>query len=127
MHLLIALILASPVLIASLVTGHGLLRSADVPSAPGWSAIAWLPDARRGRGLVVGSLLEPFGSNYRSSGAETTIRQEGRPVAPILHFRAPRHLPFLNLHNHKKLLIVAGAASCPGGLNISGQNLAEGA
>ena len=238
MHLLIALILASHVVIASLVTVHVLLRKADVRSALGWIAIAWLsvsiggplyvifginrvsrraarliggrgapeqnpPGSERPtlparlvalseiseritgapllagnaitilrggddaypamldaiararhsialgayifrydatgrrfiealasahrRGVVVRVLLDGIGAGYAFSRVERTLRAEGVRAARFLHIWAPWHMPFLNLRNHKKLLIVDGATSFTGGLNISGENLADGA
>src|ERR1700722_1394731 len=73
MHLLIALILASHVVIASLVTVHVLLRKADVRSALGWIAIAWLSVS------IGGPLYVIFGINRVSRRAARLIGGRGAP------------------------------------------------
>jgi cardiolipin synthase len=45
------------------------------------------------------------------------------PVARFLHDWLPWQMPFLNLRNHKKLLIVDGALGFTGGLNIGAENM----
>jgi len=75
------------------------------------------------RGVAVRVLVDGIGSGYFRSGTYAALRARGVPVARFLHSLAPWRMPFLNLRNHRKLLVVDGAVAYTGGLNIGAENL----
>ena len=78
-----------------------------------------------GRGVAVRVLLDSIGSGYIYSGILRRLRQGGVPAARFLHTWVPWRMPFLNMRNHKKLLIADGAVGFAGGLNIGAENTAK--
>ncbi len=79
--------------------------------------------AARDRGVEVRVLVDGVGSGYFRSGTYIALRRLGVPVARFLHSLAPWRMPFINLRNHRKLLIVDGGLAYTGGLNIGAENL----
>ena len=79
--------------------------------------------AAMARGVEVRVLLDGIGSGYFRSPAVRELRAVGVPVAQFLHDWLPWRMPFLNLRNHRKLLIVDGEIGFTGGLNIGEDNL----
>lgn len=73
------------------------------------------------RGVAVRVLLDGVGSNYIRSGALRRLELVGVPVARFLHTWIPWRMPFLNMRNHRKLLIVDGFVGFAGGLNIGAE------
>ena len=53
------------------------------------------------------------------------LRAGGVPVARFLHVWMPWRMPFMNMRNHKKILVVDGVTGFTGGMNISDQNSAR--
>ncbi len=92
--------------------------------AVGSSFIDALVDAQR-RGVVVRVLLDGVGSGYVASPTLRRLKAGGIPVARFLHTWMPWRMPFLNMRNHKKLLIVDGTVGFAGGLNIGAENSVE--
>lgn len=89
--------------------------------AVGRSFIEALIDAQK-RGIGVRVLIDGIGSGYILS---TTLRdlKAGRVrAARFLHTWVPWRMPFLNMRNHKKLLIVDGTVGFTGGLNIGAEH-----
>ena len=78
--------------------------------------------AARSRGVEVRVLLDGVGSGYLFSAAARRLAAAGIPVARFMHFWPPWRMPFLNMRNHKKLLIVDGTVGFTGGLNIGAAN-----
>ncbi|MEJ2623464.1 MAG: phospholipase D-like domain-containing protein [Pseudolabrys sp.] len=76
-----------------------------------------LVDARK-RGVAVRVLIDSVGSGYFWSGTLSALEAGGVPAARFLHTWLPWRMPFLNMRNHKKLLIVDGKMGFTGGLNI---------
>ncbi|MGA7972209.1 MAG: phospholipase D-like domain-containing protein [Pseudolabrys sp.] len=70
------------------------------------------------RGVAVRVLLDSVGSGYFWSGTLRDLKRGGVPAARFLHTWLPWRMPFLNMRNHKKLLIVDGEVGFTGGLNI---------
>ena len=70
------------------------------------------------RGVAVRVLLDSVGSGYFWSGTLRDLKRGGVPAARFLHTWLPWRMPFLNMRNHKKLLIVDGEIGFTGGLNI---------
>ena len=73
------------------------------------------------RGVEVRVLLDGVGSGYFRSDALRLLRSAGIPAALFLHTWIPWRMPFLNMRNHRKLLIVDGAEGFVGGMNIGGE------
>ena len=51
------------------------------------------------------------------------LRREGLASALFMHSALPWRMPFLNLRNHKKLLVVDGRTGFTGGMNITGDSV----
>lgn len=81
-----------------------------------------LIDAQK-RGVQVRVLIDGIGSGYFWSGTYDRLRKAGVPVARFLHSYFPWQTPFLNLRNHRKLLVVDGRVAFTGGLNIGAENV----
>lgn len=94
--------------------------------ATGRAFEAALSAAQR-RGVVVRVLLDGIGSGYFLPGAYGRLRALGVPVGRFMHSPLPWRMPFLNLRNHKKLMVVDGRVSFIGGLNIGDENLGSSA
>lgn len=75
------------------------------------------------RGVQVRVLIDGIGGGYFWSGTYDRLRQAGVPVDRFLHSYVPWKTPFLNLRNHRKLLVIDGRIAFTGGLNIGHENL----
>lgn len=75
------------------------------------------------RGVQVRVLLDGIGSGYFFSPAYARLRAAGVTVERFMHTRVPWRMPFLNLRNHKKILVVDGRHAFTGGINITAENL----
>ena len=78
--------------------------------------------AAQGRGVAVRVLLDGIGSGYFPA-IDRVLRQAGLRSALFMHSSLPWRMPFLNLRNHKKLLMIDGAVGFTGGMNITGQSM----
>ncbi len=91
----------------------------------GRSFIASLGAAVR-RGVEVRVLIDGAGRYYSiwpaGGSAVPALRRAGVRTALFLHSLAPWRMPYINLRNHRKLLIVDGATAFTGGMNISDQH-----
>jgi len=81
-----------------------------------------LADARS-RGVEVRVLLDGIGAGYFFCPIARRLANDGVPVARFLHDWVPWRMPFLNMRNHKKLLVVDGTIGFTGGLNIGAENV----
>ncbi|WP_408904561.1 cardiolipin synthase [Nguyenibacter sp. L1] len=84
--------------------------------------IAALIAAHR-RGVAVRVLVDGIGSGYFRSPAAHALRRAGVPVGRFMHSMLPWRMPFINMRNHKKILVVDGRLGFMGGLNIGQENL----
>jgi cardiolipin synthase len=75
------------------------------------------------RGVQVRVLIDGIGSGYFRSGTYTRLHEAGVPVDRFLHSYVPWKTPFLNLRNHRKLMVVDGRIAFTGGINIGHENL----
>jgi cardiolipin synthase A/B len=75
------------------------------------------------RGVQVRVLIDGIGGGYFWSGTYERLREAGVPVDRFLHSYVPWKTPFLNLRNHRKLLVVDGRTAFTGGINIGRENL----
>jgi cardiolipin synthase len=90
--------------------------------AAGQSFIEALAEAKA-RGVEIRLLLDGFGCGYLYSSAARRLAAAGVPFQRFLHYWMPWRMPFLNMRNHKKLLIIDGSLGFTGGLNIGSENL----
>lgn len=78
------------------------------------------------RGVKVRVLIDGIGGGYFWSGTYNRLRKAGVPVARFLHSYFPWRTPFVNLRNHRKLLVIDGRVAFTGGLNIGAENVVAG-
>ncbi|MDQ0447311.1 cardiolipin synthase [Methylobacterium aerolatum] len=80
-----------------------------------------LAEAKR-RGVEVRVIIDGIGGGYFRTPAYRRLTAAGVPAALFMHSALPWRMPFLNLRNHKKLLIIDGQVGFTGGLNIASAN-----
>jgi len=90
--------------------------------AGGEPFIAALVEAKE-RGVEVRVLVDGIGSGYFRSPVHARLQAHGIKAARFMHSTVPWHMPFLNLRNHRKILVIDGADAFIGGINISAGNL----
>ncbi len=76
------------------------------------------------RGVLVRVLLDGVGGGYFFPGILTRLRAAGIPAEQFLHTWLPWRMPFINMRNHRKILVVDGTLAFTGGINISDSNCA---
>lgn len=76
-----------------------------------------LEDARR-RGVEVRVLLDAVGALYSRPRTPHVLSARGIESATFLHSILPWRAPYVNLRNHRKLLVVDGRTGFTGGMNI---------
>ena len=81
-----------------------------------------LIEAQR-RGVEVRVLIDGVGGGYFWSGTYNELRRAGVPVARFLHSYFPWQMPFVNLRNHRKVLVIDGCVGFTGGINIGAENI----
>jgi cardiolipin synthase len=72
----------------------------------------------RWRGLQVRVLVDAVGARYRWPPAHRALRRAGVPAELFLERLAPAWLPFVNLRNHRKILVADGRIGFTGGMNV---------
>jgi cardiolipin synthase len=70
------------------------------------------------RGVEVRVLLDGVGIGYLFPASLSRLRAAGVPVERFLHTWVPWRMPFLNMRNHRKFLLVDGSRAFTGGMNI---------
>lgn len=84
--------------------------------------VAALIDAKA-RGVVIRVLVDGIGSGYFHCGVARSLRRAGIPCRRFMHSVWPWRMPFINLRNHRKILIIDGRYGFMGGLNIGAENV----
>lgn len=74
--------------------------------------------AARARGVEVRVLLDDAGARYSFPAIDPSLRARGVTVARFLRVWAPWSASFINLRNHRKVLVVDGRVGFAGGMNI---------
>lgn len=74
------------------------------------------------RGVEVRVLLDSVGIGYFFPAALHRLKNAGVLARRFLHTWVPWRMPFLNMRNHRKLLIVDGARAFTGGMNIAAEH-----
>ena len=75
-------------------------------------------DAARRRGVEVRVLVDAVGALYSKPRAPHVLSDRGIENAVFLDSLFPWHAPYVNLRNHRKLLVVDGRVGFTGGMNI---------
>ncbi len=78
--------------------------------------------AAKARGVEVRVLLDSVGTGYFYSAIFHRLRAGGVPAARFLHTWLPWRMPFLNMRNHRKILVVDGSLAFTGGMNVGAEN-----
>jgi cardiolipin synthase len=81
-------------------------------------AIAGALAAAEARGAKVRVLIDAVGARYRWPPAHRRLRRLGIRSELFLPRLTPAWLPFVNLRNHRKVLVVDGRVGFTGGMNI---------
>jgi cardiolipin synthase A/B len=76
-----------------------------------------LGDATR-RGVEVRVLVDDVGARYSIPRIRGSLRREGVRVAHFMPGILPWRMPYFNLRNHRKILVVDGIVAFTGGLNL---------
>ena len=79
------------------------------------------------RGVKVRVLLDSIGAGYIYPRILYRMRAGGVIAERFLHTWLPWRMPFLNMRNHRKVLLVDGRIGFTGGINIGDENLGAGA
>jgi cardiolipin synthase len=74
------------------------------------------------RGVEVRVLLDSVGIGYFYPRILYRMQKAGVPAGRFLHTWLPWRMPFLNMRNHRKLLVVDGVKAFMGGMNIGAEN-----
>jgi len=77
------------------------------------------------RGVEVRVLLDSVGIGYFHPEIYYRLRREGVQAARFLHTWLPWRMPFLNMRNHRKILVADGCLAFMGGINIGAENSAR--
>jgi len=70
------------------------------------------------RGVEVRVLVDDMGARYSWTSVTGVLRASGVETARFLPTLLPWRLPFINLRNHRKILVVDGRVGFTGGMNI---------
>lgn len=76
------------------------------------------------RGAQVRVLVDGVGSGYFNCGVGRILHDAGVPVGRFMHSMLPWRMPFINMRDHKKILVVDWLTGFMGGLNIGVENIA---
>jgi cardiolipin synthase len=70
------------------------------------------------RGVAVRVLIDGVGARYSRPRMTRLLRRRGVPVAEFLTPTLPFANPYVNLRNHRKIMVVDGRRAFTGGMNI---------
>lgn len=70
------------------------------------------------RGVEVCVIIDAMGARYSWPPMTRVLRHMGIPTARFLPTLLPWRMPFMNLRNHRKILVVDGSVGFTGGMNI---------
>jgi cardiolipin synthase len=112
---------AYPAMLAAIEAAQGSVALATYifnDDAVGRRFVAALAGARE-RGVAVRVLIDDVGARYDWPTVFRRLRREGIPAASFMPtLWAPTYLPYWNLRNHRKILVVDGRVGFTGGMNI---------
>jgi len=78
--------------------------------------------AAQARGVEVRVLLDGVGTGYLFAPILRRLRRGNVRAARFLHTWLPWRMPFLNMRNHRKILVVDGRTAFLGGMNVGQEN-----
>lgn len=78
--------------------------------------------AAAGRGVTVRVIVDAMGERYSRLTARTALKGSG---VDIRHYLPLHQAPFINLRNHRKLLVVDGTVAFTGGMNIRSNHCSD--
>jgi cardiolipin synthase len=78
--------------------------------------------AAKARGVEVRVLLDGVGTGYLTAPMLRRLRGGQVAAARFLHTWLPWRMPFLNMRNHRKILVVDGHVAFLGGMNVGREN-----
>jgi cardiolipin synthase len=81
-------------------------------------ALAEALERAHDRGVKVRVLVDAVGARYRWPPMHRRLRTRGIPAELFLPRFTPSWLPFVNLRNHRKVLVVDGRIGFTGGMNV---------
>jgi cardiolipin synthase len=70
------------------------------------------------RGVDVRVLVDAVGARYSRPRITSVLHERGVPVMEFMRAVIPWRMPYLNLRNHRKILVVDGRVGFTGGMNI---------
>lgn len=70
------------------------------------------------RGVRVRVLIDGVGALYSLPGIAAVLSRQGVPVQKFLYSLTPWRMPYMNLRNHRKILVVDRQLGFTGGMNI---------
>ncbi|MEX0839928.1 MAG: phospholipase D-like domain-containing protein [Parvibaculum sp.] len=79
--------------------------------------------AARERGVRVRLLIDGVGSWYSRPSLIPLLEERGIDYARFLHSFMPWQMPYLNMRNHQKIMVVDGRHGFTGGMNIAEGNV----
>jgi len=74
------------------------------------------------RGVQVRVLIDGAGQYYTFPPIGCRLRRRGVPYQLFIHSLLPWRMPYLNLRNHRKILVVDGCLGFTGGMNLSAKH-----
>lgn len=116
---------AYPAMLAAIKGAHHSIALASYifrTDSAGFSFVQALAEAQT-RGVEIRVLIDGIGAGYFFSPIARRLTKENIPAARFLHYWMPWRMPFLNIRNHKKILVVDGAIGFTGGLNLGSENV----
>ncbi len=97
---------------------HVALSSYIFDNDPTGRAFAAALAAARHRGVQVRVLVDAVGARYSRPSISRELRPEGVPIDYFLGNLIGFRLPYAQLRNHRKILVVDGETAFTGGMNI---------
>ncbi len=81
----------------------------------------------KARGVAIRVLVDDVGARYSWPSIDSLLRRQGIATARFLPTRLPWRLAYMNLRNHRKIMVVDGKIGFVGGMNIrQGHMIKEG-
>lgn len=77
------------------------------------------------RGVEVRVLIDTVGARYSRPSIVNELKQRGVPCALFGRTVLPWRMPYVNLRNHRKIMVVDGSLGFTGGINIREGHLLE--
>jgi cardiolipin synthase A/B len=118
---------AYPAMLAAIEAAHRSVTFATYIFDRGVAGDAFVAALARahGRGVQVRVLIDAIGVRYSWPPVHWRLRRAGVRTELFLPRLSPAWLPFVNLRNHRKILVVDGRVGFTGGMNVRDEFLAS--